>query len=152
MKLRGCNSLNESEILRGQTLLVSSTDRPEVEEEDEFLVQVCHIAPLSSSFQVLYLSQAIRSSPVDQQDSGLCWGDTLHCQDVSLSGPSMPVDPALLSASVTMHSRAGCELQDLIDCEVLLQKDDSLIGRVLDVYDGTGRSCKTLHMRTTMRV
>ena len=35
---------------------------------------------------------------------------------------------------LTWHSL----LQDLIDCDVLLQKDDSLIGRVLDVYDGTG--------------
>lgn len=31
-------------------------------------------------------------------------------------------------------------LQDLINSEVLLQKDNSLVGRVLDVYDGTGRS------------
>lgn len=48
VKLRGCNSLNESEILRGQTILVSSTDRPELEDEDEFLVQVCFFALLSS--------------------------------------------------------------------------------------------------------
>lgn len=38
-------------------------------------------------------------------------------------------------------------MQDLIDCDVLLQKDDSLIGKVLDVYDGTGRSPAVLmHM------
>lgn len=40
VKLRGVDSLTESETLRGQTLLVSSTDRPELEDEDEFLVQV----------------------------------------------------------------------------------------------------------------
>ena len=40
VKLRGIDSLTESETLRGQTLLVSSTDRPELEDEDEFLVQV----------------------------------------------------------------------------------------------------------------
>ncbi|KAL3157681.1 hypothetical protein ABBQ32_012117 [Trebouxia sp. C0010 RCD-2024] len=66
VKLRDCDSLNESELLRGQTLLVSSTDRPELEDEDDFLVQ------------------------------------------------------------------------DLIECDVVLQKDDLLIGRVLDVFDGTG--------------
>lgn len=64
----------------------------------------------------------------------------------------MPFVPALLSASVTMHGRAGCNLQDLIDCEVLLQKDESLIGRVLDVYDGTGRSSDTLLTCMPMRV
>ena len=42
VKLRGCNSLDDSELLRGQTLLVSSTDRPELEDEDDFLVQVCY--------------------------------------------------------------------------------------------------------------
>ena len=41
VKLRGCDSLNESELLRGQTLLVRSSDRPELEDEDDFLVQVC---------------------------------------------------------------------------------------------------------------
>lgn len=41
VKLRGYDSLTESESLRGQILLVSSTDRPELEDEDEFLVQVC---------------------------------------------------------------------------------------------------------------
>ena len=40
VKLQGVDSLTESETLRGQTLLVSSTDRPELEDEDEFLVQV----------------------------------------------------------------------------------------------------------------
>lgn len=43
VKLRDCDSLNESELLRGQTLLVSSTDRPELEDEDDFLVQVCFL-------------------------------------------------------------------------------------------------------------
>lgn len=43
VKLRGCDSLNKSELLRGQTLLVSSTDRPELEDEDDFLVQVCFL-------------------------------------------------------------------------------------------------------------
>ncbi|KAL3159705.1 hypothetical protein ABBQ38_010111 [Trebouxia sp. C0009 RCD-2024] len=72
VKLRGCDSLNKSELLRGQTLLVSSTDRPELEDEDDFLVQ------------------------------------------------------------------------DLIECDVVLQKDDSLIGRVLDVYDGIGKKSQCL--------
>ena len=43
VKLRGIDSLTESETLRGQTLLVSSTDRPELEDEDEFLVQVIDV-------------------------------------------------------------------------------------------------------------
>ena len=41
VKLRGYDSLTDSESLRGQKLLVSSTDRPELEDEDDFLVQVC---------------------------------------------------------------------------------------------------------------
>ena len=48
VKLRGYDSLNESELLKGQMLLVSSTDRPELEDEDEFLVQVwslLHVKP-----------------------------------------------------------------------------------------------------------
>ena len=119
VKLRGCDSLNESELLRGQTLLVSSTDRPELEDKDEFLVQVCHIAFLSSSFQaankqlsyqVCYLIQAIPSSPMDQQNSELCRGEDWNCQDTSLSGPTVPFNAALLLASVSMHRRAGCEL------------------------------------------
>lgn len=66
VKLRGVDSLTESETLRGQTLLVSSTDRPELEDEDEFLVQ------------------------------------------------------------------------DLIDSAVFLDKEDTCIGIVIDVFDGTG--------------
>lgn len=43
-------------------------------------------------------------------------------------------------------------MQDLIDCDVLLQKDDSLIGKVLDVYDGTGRSphAVLMHMAASL--
>ncbi|DBB09767.1 TPA: hypothetical protein ACH3X3_001400 [Trebouxia sp. C0006] len=67
IKLRGVDSLTESETLRGQTLLVSSTDRPELEDEDEFLVQ------------------------------------------------------------------------DLIDSAVFLDKEDTRIGTVIDVFDGTGK-------------
>ena len=55
VKLRGCNSLNESEVLRGQTILVSSTDRPELEDEDDFLVQVCF-------FALLYISSMVSGS------------------------------------------------------------------------------------------
>lgn len=55
VKLRGCNSLNESEVLRGQTILASSTDRPELEDEDDFLVQVCFSALL---YQAWSLGQA----------------------------------------------------------------------------------------------
>lgn len=62
VKLRGCDSLNESELLRGQTLLVSSTDRPELEDEDDFLVQVCHIALSSSSLQAAFLSSVVPES------------------------------------------------------------------------------------------
>lgn len=39
VKLRGIDSLTESETLRGQILLVSSSDRPELEDEDDFLIQ-----------------------------------------------------------------------------------------------------------------
>ena len=50
-------------------------------------------------------------------------------------------------SSVTMHSRGGCDLQDLIDCEVVLQKDNLLIGRVLDVYDGTGKAINAVALK-----
>lgn len=43
VKLRGYDALNDSETLRGQTLLVSSTDKPEIEDEDDFLSQVCRL-------------------------------------------------------------------------------------------------------------
>ncbi|KAL0036429.1 hypothetical protein WJX77_007389 [Trebouxia sp. C0004] len=66
VKLRGVDSLTQSETLRGQTLLVSSTDRPELEDEDEFLVQ------------------------------------------------------------------------DLIDSAVFLDKEETRVGTVIDVFDGTG--------------
>lgn len=46
-----------------------------------------------------------------------------------------------------MHSRGGCDLQDLIDCEVVLQKDNLLIGRVLDVYDGTGKAINAVALK-----
>ena len=40
VKLRDVNSLNDSELLKGQMLLVRSSDRLELEDEDDFLVQV----------------------------------------------------------------------------------------------------------------
>lgn len=40
VKLRGIDSLNDSQLLRGQTLLVDSADRPFLEDEDDFLTQV----------------------------------------------------------------------------------------------------------------
>lgn len=47
VKLQGVNSLNDSQLLRGTILLVDSADRPELEDEDEFLAQVwswyCHL-------------------------------------------------------------------------------------------------------------
>lgn len=47
VKLRGVNSLNDSQLLRGTVLLVDGADRPELEDEDEFLAQVlswyCHL-------------------------------------------------------------------------------------------------------------
>lgn len=39
VKLRDVNSLNDSELLKGQMLLVRSSDRLELEDEDDFLVQ-----------------------------------------------------------------------------------------------------------------
>ena len=120
VKLRGCDSLNESELLRGQTLLVSSTDKPELEDEDDFLVQVCHIAFLSSSLkqqQAGFPSNVVPESSGFNSTSGPvtlnCAGENLHHQNTSLLGLTVPFNPALLLASVTTHSRAGCELAGL---------------------------------------
>ena len=50
-----------------------------------------------------------------------------------------------------MTLRLEFDLQDLIECDVLLEADGSLIGWVLDVYDGTGRFAVMTHLLLTAK-
>lgn len=126
VKLRGCDSLNESELLRGQTLLVSSTDRPELEDEDDFLVQVCF--DVSSTWFLTKANDAGTSAP-------MIFGNELW-RLTALSAHLLLTLPFLDHSKKTLEPE--CDLQDLIECDVVLQEDGLLIGKVLDVYDGTG--------------
>lgn len=137
VKLEGVDSPEEAAELRGHTLLIPASAREPLEDEDEFYVQVrpsrrrgcaregrvrCGLICLSRTADCV--ACATRSVALQDQGSAVCSvrNHSAHAGTCDWTAPAV----------------APRAVQDLVGLRVVLQATREEIGRVSDVFDGTG--------------
>ena len=118
VKLEGIDGPEDAEALRNHRLLIRAADRPPLEDEDEFYVQVRCLTSGSASPRVsLQQDTSVHISPYS-----VCNVWSVHV---------LPSNQCLLSS-------ADALLQDLVGMRVVKHGSQEPVGTVIDIYDGTG--------------
>lgn len=128
VKLEDVDSPEEAALLRGHTLLVPASARPPLEDEDEFYVTVGR--PAASNDSACSASSTVHSASCIALHAvpGLTW---LHTDSI----PSSPLPHPYQSHTLALPPP---QTQDLVGLRVFLQATGEEVGRVAEVFDGTG--------------